>query len=72
MGAHYKNPFFINAEKKSCPNGWIAVNYLQPNGDVIGRYQQPHYNPNKVRVGVKLLIPLARWSESVECEWWLE
>ena len=21
IGAHYKNPFLINAENKSCPNG---------------------------------------------------
>ena len=26
IGDHYKKPFFTNAEKKSCPNGWIAVN----------------------------------------------
>ena len=28
---HYKNPFFTYAEKKSYPNGFIAVNDLQPN-----------------------------------------
>ena len=38
IGAHYKKPFFTNAENKSCPNGWIAVNVLQPNEDVLGRY----------------------------------
>ena len=46
------------------------MNDLQPNEDVIGCYQQPQLNPNKVRVRVKLLIPLDHWSDSVECEWW--
>ena len=31
-----------------------------------------HINPNKIRVGVKLLIPLGHWSDSVECEWWID
>ena len=44
IGAHYKNPFLTNDEKKSRPNGWIAVNDLQLNEDVIGRYQKPHFN----------------------------
>ena len=48
------------------------MNDLQPNKDVLGHYQYPHFNPNKVRVGVKLLISLAHFSESVECEWWIE
>ena len=45
---------------------------LQPNEDVLGIYQQPQLNPNKVRVGIKLLIPLAHSSESVKCEWRIE
>ena len=68
IGAHYKNPFFTNAENIPFPNGWIAVNYLQPNGDVLERYQQPHFNQYKARVGFKLLINLAHWSGSIECE----
>ena len=28
IGAHFKNPFFTNAENKSCLNGWITVNDL--------------------------------------------
>ena len=71
IGAHYKNPFF-NSEKKSCPNGWISVNELQPHGDVLGRYQQPRFNPNEVRVGFKLPIPFSHWSDYVECEWWID
>ena len=67
-----KNQFFTNDENKSCPKGWISVNDLQPNEDVLGHYQQPHFNPNKVRVGVKLPIPLDRWSYSVECEFWID
>ena len=43
------------------------MNDLQPNEDILGRYQQPHFDTNKVRVGFKLLIPLAHWSESGEC-----
>ena len=70
IGAHYKKPFFTNAENKSCPNGWIDVNDLQPNEDVLGRYQQPHLNPNKVRFVVKMFIPLSHWSDYVECVWW--
>ena len=42
------------------------MNYLRQNDNVIGRYQHPHFNPNKLRVGFKLLIPLTHWSESVE------
>ena len=38
IGDHYKNPFFINAEKKSCPNGWFDVNDSQPNEYFLGRY----------------------------------
>ena len=72
IGAHNKNQLFTNAENKSCTNGCIAVNDLQPNEDVLGRYQKPHFNPNKVSFGVKMLIPLANWSDSVECEWWLD
>ena len=48
------------------------MNELQPNEDVLEQYKQPHFNPNKVRVGVKLLIPLDYWSESVECECWID
>ena len=70
--AHYKKQFFTNDANKSCPNGWIDVNYLQPNEDIIGHYQHPQFNPNKVRVGVKLLIPLAHWSYPVECELWIK
>ena len=58
--------FFTNAENKSCPNGWIAVNDLQPNEKILGSHQQPHFNPNKVRAGVKLLIPLSCCTDSVE------
>ena len=64
---HYKNQFLTKAENKSCTNDWIAVNDLQPNECVLERYQQPYFNPNKVRVGVKMLISLAHWSEYVEC-----
>ena len=46
------------------------MNYLQPNEDVLGRYQQPHLNPNKVRFVVKMFIPLSHWSDYVECVWW--
>ena len=48
------------------------MNDLQPNEDVLGSFQRPQLNSNKFRVGVKQLIPLARWSDSVECEWWLD
>ena len=48
------------------------MNDLKPNEDITGCYQHPNFNRNKVRVGVKLLIPLAHWSDSVECEWWIE
>ena len=48
------------------------MNDLQPNEYVLGCYQQPYFNPNKVRVEVKLLITLAHWSDYVECEWWLD
>ena len=58
--------------EKSRPNGWIAVNDLQPIEDILGRVQQPQFNENKFRVGFKLLIPLSHWSESIECECWLE
>ena len=44
---------------------------LQPNEDVLRRYQHLHSNPNKVRVGAKLLIPLSHLSDYVECEWWI-
>ena len=44
------------------------MNNLKPNEDVIGYYKQPYLDPNKVGVGVKLLIPLAHWSDSAECE----
>ena len=68
IGAHYKNPFLTNAENKSCPNGWFAVNDLQPNAAVLGCYLQPHFNSNTVRFGVKILIPLNNCTDSVECE----
>ena len=48
------------------------MNYLQPNEDVLGRYQNPHFDTNKVRVGVKLLIPLSLLSYYVEFEWWID
>ena len=48
------------------------MNNLQPNAYVIGRFQQSHINPNKVWVGVKLLIPLDHLSDSVEFEWWID
>ena len=72
IGSNFKNPFFTNDENKSCPNGWIALNGLQPNEDVLERYQRPHSNTNKVRVGVKILIPLAPCSYFVDCEWWID
>ena len=59
IGDHYKKPFFTNAEKKSYPNGCIAVNDLQQNENLFGCYKHPHWNTNKDRIGVKLLIPLA-------------
>ena len=59
IGDHRKKQFVTNAENKSCPNGWISVNDLPTNEDVIGCHQHPHVNPNKIRVIVKLLINLA-------------
>ena len=50
---------FTNAENKPYPNGWISVNELQLNEDVLGLYQQPHFNPNKLTVVFKLLISLS-------------
>ena len=38
ISAHLQKAIFTNAEKKSCPNGWIAVNDLQPNEIVLGLY----------------------------------
>ena len=68
---HYKKSFLTNAEKKSCPNGWFALNDLQQNESVLGRYRQPQFNSNTFRVGVKLITPMDHWTDSVECEWWL-
>ena len=51
----------MDAGNNSCPNGWIYVNNLQLNEDVLGFYQQSHFNTNKVRVGFKLLITLDYW-----------
>ena len=45
------------------------MNDLQQNEDALGRYQHPHFNSNKYRVGLKLIIPLDHCSDSVECEW---
>ena len=38
IGAHYKNQFFRNSENKSCTNGSIVANDLQPHEDVLGIY----------------------------------
>ena len=48
------------------------MNDLQQNEYFFGRYQRKNFNPNKVRVGVKLLIDLDHWSDYVECEWWID
>ena len=38
IGTHLQKSIFTNAEKKTCPNGWFTVNYLQPNEASLGRY----------------------------------